>query len=113
MYLLLTIDNPEEDKFTSLSGDINYYKELHLTFNSSFGLDDKILVNKSYIEKFEEIKKKSSELKVANSLESTSEDFKATWDNSSYVNNIKYCAIPRFLIVEVRSINYRTILSAA
>ncbi len=76
---------------------------MHLILHNTLGFEDKLLVYESYLQKFNEIQSKSKLLKICNSLDSTCEDFKATWDNSSYINNIKFCAVPRFLIVEVNS----------
>ncbi len=100
---IFKLDSPEEDRNVSIEKDFNSYRDIHITLHNTLSFEDKLLVYESYLQKFNEIQSKSKLLKICNNLDSTCEDFKATWHNSSYINNIKFWAVPSFLIVEVNS----------
>jgi hypothetical protein len=60
----------------------------------------KLLQQKDRDEKFNDIKERTKKLHWINKLSIKFNEFTAKWDNS-HMQEIKYCPIPRFLIVEV------------
>jgi len=68
---------------------------------STIDMGNKLVQQTSKEEKFELIKQRSKKLHWTNKSIVKSNGYCAKWDNS-HMQEIKFCPIPRFLIVEVK-----------
>jgi hypothetical protein len=82
-----------------IENDFNTYKEILMSL-STIDIGHKLLQQNSKEGKFELIKQRSTKLHWTNKSIVKSNGFSAKWDNS-HMQEIKFCPIPRFLIVEV------------
>lgn len=103
-YLFINIDYPEEEKAVKIENDFNLYKEILMSL-SIVDIGHKLLEHKSHEDKLSIIKDRSNKLHWINKSNIKLYEFSAKWDNS-HMQEIKYCPIPRFLIVEVNKNNY-------
>jgi len=93
------LDCPEEEKFVKIENDFNLYKEILMSL-PIHDIGHRLLQQKTRDEKLTYIKEKSIKLHWINKSIIKFSEFSAKWDNS-HMQEIKYCPIPRFLIVEV------------
>jgi hypothetical protein len=104
--IIYILDDSSEEKDGQLMKDHNYYRETHLNhFENDNNLERLLNDKKIFNDKLEAIKNKAIEMKFRqSSLILINEEIKPKimWDNSSIFSNIKYCDVPRFLIVEVK-----------
>ena len=101
-----TLDFTEEEKDIHLITDMNFYRETHIALRENLTNSE---IVKNYLQpqnKLEILMKLSANksvkiIKTTQSSNFLERKMKIKWDNTNLAQTIKYCAVPRFLIVEV------------
>jgi hypothetical protein len=86
---------------------LNFYRETHIALRENLTNNEIIKNFIDPIKKLEMIMNPSQTvkiLKIAQNSQFNNEKKRIKWDNTNLGQTIKYCLIPRFLIVEVNKL---------